>query len=173
MSAEKKPFSETGLGKFLGKAGQFLPNVVDVAGQLATGNISGAIGTVTDSLKQKAESNAEAARLLQELELHHMQWVQELERIHAADRASARDREVALAATGNADNTPRILAFAGVAILASIILILAFVELPEKNRDMFMHLQGALEGGVIMAVFQYYFGSSMGSKQKTDLLVEE
>lgn len=170
MSDTKKPFRETGFGKFLGKAGKVVPVALDAAVQLATGNIGGAIGTVSEALKAKAATDAEAARLLQELEQHRMQWELELERIAAQDRDSARNREVQLAQAGKRDWTPTILSFVAVLSFGFALYVVAFRTIPEANREMFIHILGIIEGGMITLVFQYYFGSSAGSRQKTQLL---
>lgn len=170
MSEPKKPFSETGFGRFLSKAGKVVPVALDAAVQLATGNIGGAIGTVSDALKAKAATDAEAARLLAELEQHRMTWELELERIAAQDRDSARNREVQLAQTGKRDWTPSILSFVAVFAFGFALYVVAFRTIPEANREMFIHILGIIEGGMITLVFQYYFGSSAGSRQKTNML---
>lgn len=63
----------------------------------------------------------------------------------------------------------------GVAILilfSVVIYSLAFREIPEGNREIFVHTLGIVEGAVITIV-TYYYGSSSGSKRKTDLLEDE
>jgi hypothetical protein len=49
---------------------------------------------------------------------------------------------------------------------------LAFREIPEANREVFVHMLGILEG-VIVTIVTYYYGSSSGSKAKTDIIEEE
>lgn len=166
----KKKFGDTGFGQFLNKAGKVIPNILEVGVQLATGDIKGAIGTVSDALKAKSANDAEAARLLVELETQRMNWITELERVAAQDRDSARNREVALAQTGKRDLTPSVLAFVAIAAFAFALYVVAFRTIPEANREMFIHILGIIEGGMITLVFQYYFGSSAGSQRKTDLL---
>lgn len=175
--SEKRKFSETGFGQFLNKAGKVLPNILDVGANLATGNISGAIGSVSDALKAKAATDAEAAKLLVELEQSRQNWMLELERVavelervHADDRNSARKRETTMAATGKRDITPTLLALVAVVAFGFSLYVVAFRNIPEANREMFIHILGIIEGGMITLVFQYYFGSSAGSRQKTQLL---
>lgn len=90
----------------------------------------------------------------------------DLERINAADRASAREREIRTGDTA----TPRILAglitlgFFG--ILAQMLL----VGKPEHGGDALMILLGAL-GSAFLAVVNYFFGSSNGSAAKNEALL--
>lgn len=165
----KKPFGETGLGKFLQKAGSVIPEALDVAAKVATGNISGALEVVTDSLKNKAATNAEAAKLLAELEQSRMTWELELERTYAADRDSARNREIKMAEAGKRDVLPAILASAALIAFGFVLYVIAFLTIPEANREMFTHLLGIVEGALLVPVYNYYFGSSSGSKRKTEL----
>lgn len=88
----------------------------------------------------------------------------DLERIAAEDRASARQREITLH-----DRLPMILSllvtfgFFGV-------LFLAFVKgVNDQSRDLANIMIGTL-GTAWVSVITYYFGSSAGSAQKTELL---
>lgn len=49
---------------------------------------------------------------------------------------------------------------------------LAFREIPEANREVFVHMLGILEG-VIVTIVTYYYGSSSGSKTKTEIIEDE
>lgn len=61
--------------------------------------------------------------------------------------------------------------FAGsmVVYFGIIIYTLAFKEIPEGNREIFVHLLGILEG-VVVTIGGYYYGSSSGSKAKSEVL---
>jgi hypothetical protein len=48
---------------------------------------------------------------------------------------------------------------------------LAFREIPEANREVFVHMLGILEG-VIVTIVTYYYGSSSGSKAKSETIKE-
>lgn len=50
-----------------------------------------------------------------------------------------------------------------------IIYSLAFRAIPESNKEIFIHTIGIVEGAVI-GIVTYYYGSSSGSKAKTDIL---
>jgi hypothetical protein len=58
------------------------------------------------------------------------------------------------------------------AMFSVVIYALAFKVIPEGNREIFVHTLGIVEGAVITIV-TYYYGSSSGSKRKTELLEEE
>ncbi|MGR3435254.1 MAG: hypothetical protein ACU0CO_10255 [Shimia sp.] len=89
----------------------------------------------------------------------------ELAKIDVEDRVSARDRQVRMK-----DWTPTIL---GVCIIggffATIVLIFRF-GLPENGRDVLIALVGVM-GGMTTQVGNFFFGSSMGSKNK-DAIIE-
>lgn len=87
-------------------------------------------------------------------------------RIAAADRADARARHVAMR-----DWTPAIL---GSFIVAGFFIVLAAMvtrRLPDGAESEFAIMLGAL-AAMTAAVVNYYFGSSAGSKEKTEMLAE-
>jgi hypothetical protein len=96
---------------------------------------------------------------------------QDFEATAAADRASARAREIAVR-----DNTPRILAYVYafgffVTLGAEIWMAVSGVEinpLASKSIDI---LLGVLTG-MVLGTKEYYFGSSAGSERKTELLAQ-
>lgn len=54
----------------------------------------------------------------------------------------------------------------------TIIFALIFVEIPEGNREVFVHLMGIIEGSFVSGLVAYYFGSSKGSHDKTQALIQ-
>ena len=90
----------------------------------------------------------------------------DLERIAAEDRGSARSREMALR-----DHAPVLLAMLTFCGFFGILAALIFLEIPASGREPLSIMLGTL-GSMIVAVSQYYFGSSLGSTQKTQLLGE-
>ena len=85
-------------------------------------------------------------------------------RIAAADRADARAREVAVR-----DRTPAVLAACVVCGFFAVLCVMLFRVLPDQAEPAFSIMLGAL-ATMTAAVVNYYFGSSAGSKAKTDLL---
>jgi hypothetical protein len=83
-----------------------------------------------------------------------------LEEIDAADRDSARRRQIAMR-----DRTPIVLAIMAFLGLVGVAAVLAFVEIPDENSDLLKVLATALTGVNLQAA-NYFFGSSRGSKEK-------
>lgn len=79
-----------GLGRFIKKVAGVFPEAINIGTQLATGNVVGAIGGITDLLKNKAEHDESAANLLAEFELNKMEWQLEVYKIEVEDRQGAR-----------------------------------------------------------------------------------
>ncbi len=81
----------------------------------------------------------------------------ELERIAAADRDSARRRQVE-----SGDATPSLLGICIVGGFFGVLTLVIFYDLPEGGGDVFKILLGSL-GAMTMQVGNFFFGSSAGS----------
>lgn len=110
--------------------------------------------------KIKAADQAFAVRM-RELEI-------DVDKLHQADRDSARKRE---AATGDVI-TPRLLAVGITAGFFGVLGWLLTQGKPDTGGDALLVMLGAL-GGAWASVVAYYFGSSAGSAAKTDLLARK
>lgn len=164
-------FKETGLGKFLNKAGSVLKDKTgDIAGiaiKVATGNIGGAIGDVTDMLK--GDDSPEAQELLSELKVKAKEFELELLREENKDRDSARNREIEIKKAGGNDIMMIVTGSVGLLAFLAIVYTVLFRTLPIGNEKLVYHLLGVVEG-VSVTMFAYYFGSSKGSKEKSEML---
>ncbi|MCE7999712.1 MAG: hypothetical protein HEP70_12695 [Rhodobiaceae bacterium] len=107
-------------------------------------------------------------RKLKQAELVFRQQMKELEidleALHAADRESARERQVV---TG--DQMPAFIAFAALAGFFGILISMIFVDLPAGSEAPLNVMLGAL-GSLVVAIGNYYFGSSAGSSAKNQLI---
>jgi len=146
------------LGKALGTENQPAPVEPTQAGVMAV--LAKASATPEQLLAaQKAEIDLQLQKA--SLEPHHQE---ELERIAAADRASARERQIAVR-----DRVPAILALSvTVGFFALLFLMLKYPP-PAANEKLLYLLLGTLSTAWV-AIITYYFGSSAGSDRKTDLL---
>ena len=92
----------------------------------------------------------------------------DLEKIHAADRASARD----MAAKTGDIWTPRILAFIVLLTWGVVQYHLLTAVVDSTMRELVARLLGTLDAA-LMAVLYYYYGSSAGSAAKNDALAKK
>lgn len=167
----KKGFKNTGFGKFLNKAGNTLKDkggdILGIGMKVATGNISGAIGDVSDMLK--GDDSPEAKELYSELQLKMKEFEVELYALEIQDRDSARTREVEIKKAGGNDIMMIVTGCVGLLAFMLIVYSVLFRSFPEGNEKLIYHLAGMVEG-VSITMFAYYFGSSKGSTEKSDLL---
>lgn len=127
-------------------------------------------GTETEIAAAIGGGGAEVLAKLKEAELAFTTRMCELdidvEKIHQADRAAARERE---AKTGDTF-TPRALALFVTAGFFGVLGFLLVEGKPEHGGDALLVMLGAL-GGAWASVISYYFGSSAGSADKTAALL--
>jgi hypothetical protein len=126
-------------------------------------------GTEAEVAAAVASGGGEVLQRIKQAELDFQVRLRELDidvdKIHQADRASARDRE---ARTGDVV-TPRALAFLVTAGFFAVLGWLLIEGKPTTGGDALLVMLGAL-GGAWGSVIAYYFGSSAGSRDKTALL---
>ena len=138
-NSSKKPFKETKFGKIIGKLSGVLPKegVLGVIRDLLDGD-----DTLTPDEKESV--------LNQALEAY---------KIEVSDRDSARKREVKLRRYGT-DWMFNATGIVGLAAFAFLVYTVVTTEVPESNKEIFIHLLGIVEG-VALSIFGYYFGSAI------------
>ena len=124
-----------------------------------------------DSLITNKEEKLEAERKIQELVTKHVQEMEKLSneqlKTEVEDRASARSRETEFVkALGHADYMQWVLVIFGCASFGYMIYMVLNGEIPDKNREWVFHIFGIIEGAMLVNIYQYYFGSSQGSRFK-------
>lgn len=92
--------------------------------------------------------------------------VKELEALAVQDRDSARKREIEVK-----DNTPKILAYAVTLGFFGVLTFMMMSTVPEQSKDILNIMLGSL-GASWTGVISYYFGSTAGSKAKSELLAK-
>lgn len=118
--------------------------------------------TMTEEGRLKAQ-DAEASFKLA-MEKMGFDHIEELEKVAAGDRDSARKREMAIK-----DKMPMILGVGVNAVFFAVIGFLIFKPVPDASKDVLLILLGALTVQS-KEVYGYYFGSSAGSAKKDDIL---
>tara|TARA_B100000768_G_C11235569_1_gene357089 strand:- start:600 stop:1106 length:507 start_codon:yes stop_codon:yes gene_type:complete len=150
----------TAVGNWLRKIGRsdILTKAVSVIGEVASGDLLGAIQSVV----AKDEK----------LTLDQKEDGLELIRMDFADRMDARDlQKNAL----NQDDlfSKRFIYYLTMAVFAFsvvVVLLLFFVTIPEENQDVVNFILGVIVGTGLTGVFNYFYGSSQGSKDKSNVL---
>lgn len=96
----------------------------------------------------------------------------EMLKIDMADLADARDlQKVAL----SQDDlfSKRFIYYLTIGVFgfsALIVLLLFFVKIPDQNRDVINFILGVVVGTGLTGIFNYFYGSSQGSKDKMNLI---
>ena len=147
MSKDKKPFKETGLGKFLLGAGS---TIIDVVGDVLPDK--GLLGVVKKLIDKDPNLSDD-----QKAEAHDR--LVELYRLEVEDRDSARKREVNLRKYGT-DWMFNLTGIVGLTAFAFLVYTVVTTQVPESNKEIFIHLIGIVEG-VALSIFGYYFGSAI------------
>jgi hypothetical protein len=161
MEKERKKFKDTKFGKLLTEK---IPNAAGVIGDLLPN--SGVLGVAKNLIDNATLDPQEKQQLLSA----QLEYEREILAIEAADRDSARAREISfLDKMGSRDAMQTITGSVGLLAFIFMLIILAFFELPPGNKEIFIHAVGIIEG-VAISLFTYYFGSSSGSKEKDKLL---
>jgi hypothetical protein len=153
MSAEKKPFKETGLGKILLNV---LPGFVKGASKALPD--SGVLGVIKNLINNDPDMTDE------EKAQAHNQLV-ELYRLEVEDRDSARKREAAIKSTGGKDWMMSLTGIIGLGAFAFLVYTVVTTQVPESNKEIFIHMIGIVEG-VALSIFGYYFGSAVKKEDK-------
>lgn len=141
----KKKFKDTAVGKFI------LDKVPDfVSGVLPD---KGVLGIVKNLIDSDPEISAE-----QKAQLHNE--LKEMYELEVADRDSARKREVEIAKTGRFDFMFNLSGIIGLGSFAFIIYAIVYLNIPENNKEVWIHTIGIIEG-IVLSIFGYFFGSAV------------
>ena len=143
-----KKFRDTKVGKFLKDKA---PEVLDVVGDLLPDN--GVLGVAKNLINMSDRLTPEEKESVNEELLEMM-------KIEAADRDSARNREIEIGKLHKFDFMFYITGLTGLSAFAFIIYAIVFLDIPEDNKEIWIHLIGITEG-VVLSIFGYYFGSSI------------
>ena len=146
----KKKFKDTKVGKFiLSKLPNFVSNTLPD---------SGVLGVVKNLIDADENLTAE------EKQQYHREIV-EIYDLEVADRDSARRREVDVAKYGKTDYMFVITGLVGLLVFCFLVYSIVFLEIPERNKEVFIHLVGIAEG-IVLSIFGYFFGGIVRKSDK-------
>lgn len=141
----RKKFKDTKVGQFLLKkiptfAKEILPE-------------KGVLGIVKNLIDD------EPTLTPQEKEQLHQELI-ELYQLEVADRDSARNREIEVSKTGKFDLMFNLTGVIGLGAFAFIVYAIVYLQIPEANKEVWIHLIGICEG-IVLSIFGYFFGSAV------------
>ena len=148
---QRKKFKDTKVGKFLKEKS---PKILDVIGDVLPD--SGALGVAKNLINMAEDLTQEEKDNL----IGEINEMIEAAKIEFEDRHSARNREIEIAKLHNKDFMFVATGLIGLFSFAFIVYAIAFLEVPEANKEVWIHLIGITEG-VVLSIFGYYFGSSI------------
>ena len=148
----------TNIGKFLRGLKDVAPEILNIAS-----SVTGieALKVLGDKIKG-SDSISEQDKII----------ALEMLKIDMADLADARDlQKVAL----SQDDlfSKRFIYYLTIGVFgfsALIVLLLFFVKIPDQNRDVINFILGVVVGTGLTGIFNYFYGSSQGSKDKMNLI---
>ena len=142
---KNKKFKDSKIGQFILKK---IPNFV--GGMLPE---KGVLGVVKNLIDNEPELTSQDKTQL------HNELI-ELYELEVADRDSARKREVEKAKAGGFDFMFNLTGVIGLGAFAFIIYAIVFLNIPESNKEVWIHLIGICEG-IVLSIFGYFFGSAV------------
>ena len=86
--------------------------------------------------------------------------IKELYELEVADRDSARKREVEISKTKKFDLMFNLTGLTGLGAFLFIVYAIVYLDIPESNKEVWIHLIGICEG-IVLSIFGYFFGSAI------------
>jgi hypothetical protein len=158
---------DTLLGLLKGVAPVLATAVAGPAGGAAVGWIASKLGiddATVEGVTQALTGNPEMALKLKELDLEYA-------KLEVADRDSARKAYAAVATSEHATKLDKVvvpvLALGVVGLAFTLIAVLMFVNTPQDQQQIIIFALGFITSAAGQ-VLSFYFGSSQGSKDKTE-----
>ena len=140
----RKKFKDTKVGKFIteklpGIAGDLLPE-------------KGVLGIVKNLIDKDEKLTPEDKKQMHD-------EIVELYQLEVSDRDSARRREIEVSKTKKFDFMYNLTGIIGLAAFAFIVYAIVYLEIPEDNKEVWIHLIGICEG-IVLSIFGYFYGSA-------------
>jgi hypothetical protein len=148
---ERKKFRDTKVGVWLK---QKSPAILETVGDLLPDD--GVLGIVKNLIDKSMMSPDDKKYAHEQLK--------ELYALEVADRESARNREIEVSKTRSFDFLFNLTGVIGLGTFLFIIYVIVYIQVPEENKEIWIHLIGICEG-VVLSIFGYYFGSAVKRNQ--------
>jgi hypothetical protein len=144
-----------------------LPKVADAVMEKGVDYVQDKLGV---TLKPEGELTDDDVKDLRERAMQHEEFMAEQQ---VKEMANARQREIDLATNANVPMINKIvtpiLALGVVTLSFVLFMTLIFIEVKAESREILIYVLGAVNSATTM-ILGYYFGSSLGSKEKDDKL---
>lgn len=135
--------------------------------------VGGSAGEIIESVGNVADKFITTDKEREELELSKMRLDLEEFQAEVADKTSARERETKINESQNgawlAKNITSFLAIGCLTLTFIMFYQVLYMQIQPQNKDVIIYILGALSS-ICVQIVGYYFGSSVGSKEKTELL---
>jgi len=135
--------------------------------------VGGSAGQIIESVGAVADRFITTDKEREELELSKERLHLEEFQAEVADRTSARERETKVNESQNsawlAKNISSFLAIGCLTLTFAMFYQVLYMKIEPTNKDVIIYILGALSS-ISVQIVGYYFGSSVGSKEKTELL---
>lgn len=144
----KKKFKDTKVGQFLSVKA---PKILDVVGDVLPDR--GMLGVVKNLIDKSDELSPDDKEIVS-------RDIQEMYELEVRDRESARMREIEIAKADGHDVLFNLTGLIGLGVFCFIVYAIVYLQVPNENKELWIHLIGISEG-VVLSIFGYYFGSSI------------
>lgn len=145
---DKKKFKDTKVGKFLSNKA---PKILDTVGDVLPDK--GVLGIVKNLISSSDELSDEDKAIA-------FEHLKEAFALEVQDRDSARNREIEIAKVHKFDFLFYLTGIIGLSVFCFIVYAIVYLQIPDQNKEIWIHLIGISEG-VVLSIFGYYFGSSI------------
>ncbi|MEQ8581210.1 MAG: hypothetical protein RIC30_09385 [Marinoscillum sp.] len=152
--------------KLLDWAKRNAPKALDIVGDITGIKALNRLSDVIDK-ENPDQLSPEALGMARELKALDLEELS----MRLADVANARNREIEIAKSGKSDAMMYVAGSVALGTFLLMVISIIFVEGTAAN-PMVHQLMGIIEG-VALTIFQYYFGSSKGSSDKTKILTNQ
>jgi hypothetical protein len=145
---DKKKFKDTKVGQFLKDKA---PKILDTIGDVLPDK--GVLGIVKNLISSSDELSPEDKAIA-------FEHVKDMFALEVQDRESARNREIEISKIHKFDFLFYLTGLVGLGVFCFIVYAIVYLQIPDQNKEIWIHLIGISEG-VVLSIFGYYFGSAI------------